>query len=412
MQKVAPRGDAATPEVTPARHAAGSDVDRPRIKVLHLLPDLAIGGGQTIVLNHLRHADLRRFDVRVATLLPADDMREAFVDAGFPPIPLGFDSRAPHACLARLIRLLRHEQIDVLHVHSGIDRKVGQLAALATGVPVVGHLHSEWIHFGVRFPDGAGPVRRLRGQVMGRGRDWIERRTVRHYIAESESVATLFEPLLHAPAVVMKQAVPVDEIGAAVAAGAGRHIRDELGLAPDARVLLNISRMVEGKGQGVLVAMMGMLAQDKPDAVLVLVGDGDQRPVVEAEIARLGLTGRVHLMGNRFDIPALLAMGDVFVFASETEGFGLAVLEAMAASLPVAAFRLPALEEFATSGVSAHLVQLGDVVRLADAVRDLLEDPGRAAVMGRAGRAVVEARYPASGVAASFEPVYERVAGR
>jgi glycosyltransferase involved in cell wall biosynthesis len=145
--------------------------------------------------------------------------------------------------------------------------------------------------------------------------------------------------------------------------------------------------------------------------VLVIVGDGDRRGALEQLAAELHLTQAVVFTGSRDDVPEVLVAGDIFVFASESEGFGIAVLEAMAASLPVVAFGLPAFEEFAVDGVTAELVPLGDVTALAEAVAALIDDPERAEMMGRAGRNLVEGRFRADAVARSFESVYSAALG-
>ena len=381
----------------------------PRVRVLHLLPDLAIGGGQTIVLNHVRHADRSRYEVQVASLFPTNDLAPAFVEAGCPPVCLNHRVGNPLPTLVRLLRLLKKERIDILHVHSVPDRKIGQSAAVLAGVPVVGHLHALWVHLGVMLPDDPGPVRRLRGRLMGAGRDWVERRAVRQYVAESEAVEDRFGPLVTAPITVLQQTVAVDRIGTDEARAAGRALRRELGIGDEQLVVLNVSRLDEGKGHVNLVKAFAELAERWHDAVLVVAGEGPERGRVQAEIDAHDLSDRVHLLGSRLDIPAVLATGDLFAFMSEGEGFGLAVLEAMAASLPVVAYRLPPLEEFTIEGETAELVTLGDLDGFVKAADDLLGDPARRAAMGAAGRLHVEQRFPADGVARTFEQVYRAV---
>lgn len=379
-----------------------------RTRVLHVLPDLAIGGGQTIVLNHLLHADRSRYDIDVVLLGGPGDLTDAFAAAGSPPEVL------PGASAAQTIAAIRKRlnRVDLVHVHSDVDRKLTQVASLGTGVAVVGHLHAEWVHLGPKLPPSPTALDRARGTVMGRLRDAVERRTVAHYVAESADVARVFRPLVRQPITVLRQAIPVDRYEGAAerAAAAGLRAVLQPGTGP---LLVNVSRMVPGKGHLLLLESFAAMRSSVPDAVLALVGDGPERPATERRAEQLGVDASVRFLGNRHDVPDLLTVADVFVFASESEGFGLAVLEAMAASKPVVAFRLPAIEEFASDGESALLVERGDVASFANAVEKILGDPALGVRLGCAGRAIVESRFPADAVARTFEEVYETVlAGR
>jgi glycosyltransferase involved in cell wall biosynthesis len=377
-------------------------------RTLHLLPDLAIGGGQTIVLNHLRHADRDRYDVRVAELRSGGELSAEFAEAaGRPPFDLGYDERKRLVAVRRLADLLRRDRIDLLHVHSDTDRKLGHAAALVARVPVVGHLHAEWIHLGAMKALDPTPIRLARARVAGWARDRLERQVVQHYIAESERVRELFRPLVRQPITVMAQSIPVDRFD-----GVGDHrerVRADLGIAADAPVLICVSRLVEGKGQAAVIEAAARLSADRPDMVLLLVGDGPERAFLEARAAELGVGGATRFLGSRHDVPQLLGASDVFVFASENEGFGLAVLEAMAASLPTVAFRIPSLKEFVVPGITGTLVEGRDVGCLAAETDALLRDPEKARAQGAAGRRVVVERFDPAAVARSFEAVYDAV---
>jgi glycosyltransferase involved in cell wall biosynthesis len=401
----------APPRPVESRSATPLATPNARVKVLHLLPDLQIGGGQTIVLNGLRYADLDHVDPIVCYLDPADDMVPPFTDAGYPPRRIAHEPGRGLLTVAKLVRLIRDERVDVIHVHSDLDRTYGQLAALVTGIPVVSHLHAVWVHFGPNLPADPSSVQKARAHALAQVRNRVERRTVGHYLAESEDVKTVFTPLVDLPITVVQQSVDVDAFDRAVATGARERVRAELGIG-DRPLLINVSRLVEGKGQHFLVEALARLNDSHPDAVLVLVGDGDKRAFVEKLAADAGLSDRVMFLGNRFDIPDLLAAADLFVFASESEGFGMVALEAMGAGLPVIAFRLPALQEFVADGVSGHLVELNDPGALADAVDSLLDDPEERAVMGAAGRRVVDERFHPRSTAASFEAAYDAAIAR
>ncbi|MGQ0679421.1 MAG: glycosyltransferase [Actinomycetota bacterium] len=380
-----------------------------RQKVIHLLPDLAIGGGQTIVFQHLASADKNRFDLSVVYLSPPDQMLQAYQRTGAEVMMLPFGPGGALGAAWRLARLMRRRGVDLLHVHSDPDRKIGQLAALVARVPVVGHLHSIWMHLGPMVPVGAGPRRRLRAEVFGAARDLIERTVVKHYVSGSRDVRELFNPLVRAPITVLDQEIRL-QIFDEAAGGLNRsELRAELGLPPSGPILVNVSRLVEGKGQRYLVQAVQILVEQGLDISLVLIGDGEQRAMIESDVAAAGLGERVRLVGARRDVPRLLALADIFVFGSENEGFGLAVLEAMAAAKPVVAFQIPALEEFTVPGETALLVPQGDVAGFAAAISRLLSEPDTATAMGRAGRATVAERFPAGGVARTFEVVYDEV---
>lgn len=121
--------------------------------------------------------------------------------------------------------------------------------------------------------------------------------------------------------------------------------------------------------------------------VLRLVGDGLLRSEFERSTESLGVAGRVEFLGNRDDVPALLGGFDVYVFSTtRDEGFGIALIEAMAAGVPVVATDVPPCREVTGEGESAILVPPHDAEALARAIRALIEDESRRELLGVAGR--------------------------
>ncbi len=377
--------------------------------MLHLLSDLAVGGGQSIVMQHVEHSDRDRFDVRVVSLGPDRTLEPWFVAAGTPPVVIDVPAVGRLRSVRRAIAHVR--DADVVHIHTDVGRDIGGAAAFWCGVPVVSHLHGEWVHLGHCAPQARGPVRRLRHAGASCARAVLERTTVAHYVAGSRSVAASFQPLVRQPLSVCRPSVSLDAITDARRRRAGEDLRVELGIPPGAPVVLSIARMVVAKGHTELLAMFEALSARHPDAVLVLVGDGPFYAPLLHDLAASSFGDRVRAPGARLDVPSFLAMADVFVHASLTEAFGLVILEAMAAHLPVVAFELPAYADFVVPGASADLVPLGDVAALTDAVSALLTDPERAARLGCYGHALVRERHPRDVVARLFESVYSEVLG-
>jgi glycosyltransferase involved in cell wall biosynthesis len=153
-------------------------------------------------------------------------------------------------------------------------------------------------------------------------------------------------------------------------------------------------------GDPPLVVAVGRLAEPKDALTLVralaavpgrafgalLVGDGPDRPAVEAEVRRLGLRDVLTLTGTRDDVPALLAQADVFALSSRSEGAPLSILEAMAAGLPVVASRVGGVPELVVDGETGLLVPPGDPAALAAALGRLVADAGLRDRLGAAGR--------------------------
>ena len=138
------------------------------------------------------------------------------------------------------------------------------------------------------------------------------------------------------------------------------------------------------KGHDTLLAAFAEVRRAIPDARLVLVGDGPERPRVEAAIDANGMAGSVHLTGRVDAIWPHLADADVFVLASPTEALGIAIIEAMAAGLPVVATDAGGIPELVTPGVTGELFAARDHRELARKLIALLQSPERRRAMAAA----------------------------
>lgn len=166
--------------------------------------------------------------------------------------------------------------------------------------------------------------------------------------------------------------------------------RAALGLDPSARVAAIVARLFPEKNHILLLRAFAEVAGKIARARLLIVGEGSEREAIQEEIKRLGLSGRVELMGVRRDVARILAASDVFALSSDREGLPIAVLEAMAAARPVVATSVGDLPSVVRDGETGRVVPPGDPSAFAEALAEVLGDASRAEEMGARGRRLVQ----------------------
>ena len=337
-------------------------MSRPRVLLLVTLAET--GGAQTYVAA-LAKALSREYDVVVAA------QGEGFHDVPrFVPLHhlrRALDPLHDALALVELYRLFRRERPLVVHANSSKAGVLGRLAAVAAGVPV-------------RFFTVHGGAFKAHTGIVARAYLWADRlmsplTTTTICVAHGERDAGLRARTCRAErTVVIHNGVPLDV--------------PRRRAHPGPVTLLSVGRLRAPTDFVTLVRAMAGL-----EARLRIAGDGPDRPALEAEIDRLGLSDHVELLGTRDDVPELLASSDVFVLSSDSEGLPMSVLEAMAAGLPVIASAVGGVPEAVRDGETGALVPPGDSAALARALRRLVADPALRERLGDAGRRRVEQEF-------------------
>jgi glycosyltransferase involved in cell wall biosynthesis len=188
-----------------------------------------------------------------------------------------------------------------------------------------------------------------------------------------------------------------------------RATRADFGIPSDAFVMVTVGRVVARKATPQLVKALA--AAQRPDTHLLIVGDGPESDAVRSAAAEAGLSGRVHLLGQVSDERKYQALGiaDVFVSATQHEGFGLVFLEAMAYGLPIISYDHGGQTDFLVDGKTGHLVALNDFNRLTQSIVDLHDRPQAGAAMGDYNRKLVE-DYFIENCARRYETVFQQAA--
>jgi glycosyltransferase involved in cell wall biosynthesis len=172
-----------------------------------------------------------------------------------------------------------------------------------------------------------------------------------------------------------------------------RAVRREMEVADDELVILQVARLDYLKDHATAVRTLAEVAPRRPDARLVLVGEGPERGAVQEEVRRLALGGRVRLLGLRKDVPRLLAGADLLLLTSISEGIPLTLIEAMAAGLPVVSTRVGGVPEVVEDGRTGLLAPAGDAAALGRHVCELADNPRLRDELGRRGRERAEALF-------------------
>jgi glycosyltransferase involved in cell wall biosynthesis len=191
-------------------------------------------------------------------------------------------------------------------------------------------------------------------------------------------------------------------------------LRESLGIPPDALVVGKVARLFELKGHEYLIQAAPTIVAQFPNVRFLLVGDGNLRGELEAEIARLGLTEHFVFTGlvPPADVCRYTALMDVLVHLSLREGLPRTVVQALASAVPAIGFPLDGTPEVILDGKTGRLCPTGDAPAVAQAVCDLLGDRERREAMGRAGQELVLEQFSWHRMGDVLEAEYKRLLGR
>ena len=379
-----------------------------RLRVLHLIPSLFLGGGTERSLveaaPHLRDLGVDVTVPRFFRRAPegADVLRRAGIDV------IDIEAETWPGRVIAMRRLLRECQADILQTSLFEADIVGRVAAVATGVPVVGSLVGTPYVAARRRATG---IPRWKIECVRAVDALTARLVVDQFLANSSTVKDAAAASLGISpdkVTVVHRGRSSTRLGMESARPRAR-VRAALCLA-DADVLLTVGRLEAAKGHTHLLEAMPALLQRRPDLTLLIAGPpGAMSDQIEDDMTRLGLGSSVRLLGYRDDVPDLLAAADVFVFPSLFEGFPGAVIEAMAMGVPIAASAIAPVQEL-VDDECAVLFPPGDSPAIARKVGRLLEDRNLASRLAANAATRYELNFTVEREVESLARFYKRVA--
>ena len=371
-------------------------------KVLHIQKVKGISGSENHLLTLLPALRGFGFEPFMLAIADAEDRPEEFVERvgslGVAAEVVRMRGDVDPLLVPALARRIRRIAPDLAHTHLFHADLYGALASGIAGTPCISTKHG-WNPWRARALFGA--------------LDRMAALRQRRIIAISKAIGrwlTCVEGLPVAKMRVVHYALDAERFRAMGGSNAGGDAAtDALFPASSGPVVGCVTRLMEQKGVHVLIEAFAACLKVHPTASLVIAGDGPSRPRLERLARALGIGERVRFLGSvpHVHLGPIYANMDIFAFPSFGEGFGLALLEAMAWGKPIVASRVMAIPEIVLDGETGFLMPPSDPAGLARALLRLLGDEALRLRMGAAGRRRVEEAFTVERMARETASVYE-----
>lgn len=371
-----------------------------RIHILFIIDQLCeMGGAERVLLNMIRLLPKDRFRCTLVTFRidPRFSVFENFPCVwSVMPLKRTYDWNAVQVA-GRLRRLIRDQQVDIVHTFFETSDLFGGLVASLSGAPVL-----------VSSRRDLGILRHWKHQLAYRllsplydlvlaVSEGVRLSCIAQDRLDPEKVLTLYNGI---------------EIAKATSSTDVSALRASWGLAEASHLISTVAHIRQVKGLDIFIHAAAKVCQEFPRALFLIIGDVHERQYYDKllELTKsLELENNVRFLGPAEDVFSLLKMSDIFCLASRSEGFSNALVEAMACGLPCVATRVGGNSEALEDGRTGYLVDSEAPEAIADRILALLRQPELAKEMGRQGRRIVEDNFTVQAMIARLTGVYDGV---
>lgn len=366
----------------------------PKIKVIHLVDDLRCGGLESVVAMLARFHNKEKFDVEVWCVAAGGEVADQLIKEGKTVRILGIRNYYNPFNILKLAALFREHKPDVIHTHIYFASTISRIAAQLTHVPVViTHMHNVYLHYNKRNLWIDRLLSHISDQVV------CCSKAVEDFVLNIEKVNPGKVVTIYNGIDMDRFDIPFDR----------ENLKQSLNIQNNEFVIINVAFLMEKKGHKYLFEAVVRLKKEYPNIKCLVVGYGSSQE--EGDIRnypqKLGIDDRVVFLGLRNDVPELLRIANVFVLSSLTEGLPLALIEAMAAGLPIVSTHVGGVGEVVEDQKTAILVKPQDPEAIYKAIKSLIDNPPMGKKLGEAAFAVSRKKFHCREMIRQIEKIYE-----
>lgn len=369
------------------------------IRILHIITSLYQGGGAE---NHLlalaRSMDRNKFQLSIAYMQPYHDLCDDFHQLGIHTYPLNCKNWVSPKSFIKLLTILQKGNYDIVHSHLYPADLYAFLALRLIK-------RTDWLSSHHNRPEYfmKPPHRQISAIIYQRASKIVAiSESVKEYVATNCSIAKKnIEKIYYG--------LNEEHFLKSEASQTVRVQRDDLGIANDDFVITIVGRLVPVKGHIYAIQAIQQLAAQQSKVKLLIVGDGPLKAELQKLVTTLNLENRISFLGLRQDVAQIMALSDIILLSSLSEGFGLVLLEAMAVRRCIVASEVGAIPEIVVNGVTGLLVPPSNSNAIAMAITSLEQNPLLKDELGVAGYSRLKQHFTVEQMARKTEELYCKV---
>lgn len=362
--------------------------------VVHIIDRLPPDGAERLMVDILKNRS-NKFKFAVLCLVEGGVLESELAEIGVPVYIFNKNNKYDIRILFKLVFWLRKYRPSVVHTHLFTADTWGRLAAFITRVPcILNTVHSTntW----------KGSLYRFIDQILSLATNKV--------VACSDEVANVLRTTFR----ISQKRIAVISNGIDFTRFESVNlstIKEIDELAPDIIKIVVIGRLHPAKGHLDLIKAITKIKKLNTRFHVFLVGEGELREEITIKCTENNIETYVSMLGQRSDIPEILAKTDIFVMPSHWEGLPMALLESMAMAKPVIATRVGGIPDVIKDGFNGFLVDKSDVQELANKILQLLENDKLRDQLGSAAKRTVIENYSAKNVSNEYELLYQEIIG-